>query len=83
MTEQSGVRYELDITPEEARLGSKKLLTRNGKRLEVTIPPSVNTGSTVRLANALQLTDNRQGDILIQSRYPRAEPVALYSPSFA
>ena len=67
-TEQIHVRYELAITAEEARLGSKKLLTRNNKQLEVTIPPGVNTGSMVKLTNALQLTDGRPGDILIQIR---------------
>ena len=40
MAEQP-VRYEMTITTEEAILGIKKLLTRNGKRLEVTIPAMV------------------------------------------
>jgi len=60
------VRYELAITAAEARSGIKKVLTRKGRRLEVKIPPAVKTGSVVKLSNALQLTDGRPGDILIQ-----------------
>jgi len=62
------VRYELTITPEEAKRGTKKVLSRKGRRLEVTVPPSVKTGSTVKLRNALQSTDGRPGDILITIR---------------
>jgi thioredoxin 1 len=60
------VRYEIAITAEEARLGTKKILSRQGKKLEVIIPAGVKTGSTVKLANALQVTDGHLGDILIQ-----------------
>ena len=60
------VRYELAVEAEEARLGTKKILSRQGKRLEVNIPEGVVTGSTVKLTNALQLTDGYPGDILIQ-----------------
>ena len=60
------VRYEIAISAEEARLGSKKILSRQGKKLEVNIPAGVRTGSTVKLTNALQLTDGHPGDILIQ-----------------
>ena len=60
------VRYEIAITAEEARMGAKKILSRQGKKLEVSIPPGVKMGSTVKLANALQATDNHPGDILIQ-----------------
>jgi thioredoxin 1 len=60
------VRYEMTITAEEARLGTKKILSRQGKKLEVNIPAGVKTGSNVKLANALQVTDSRPGDILIQ-----------------
>jgi thioredoxin 1 len=62
----NSVRYELAITGEEARLGTKKILSRQGKRLEVNIPAGVITGSMVKLSNALQLTDGHPGDILIQ-----------------
>jgi thioredoxin 1 len=60
------VRYEIAITAEEARLGTKKILSRQGKKLEVNIPAGVKTGSNVKLANALQVTDGHPGDILIQ-----------------
>lgn len=60
------VRYELAITAEEAMLGIKRVLSRNGKRLEVNIPAGAIAGSKIRLANALQLTDGQPGDILIQ-----------------
>jgi thioredoxin 1 len=73
MNESSGqsqaftpVRYEIAITAEEARLGTKKILSRHGKKLEVNIRAGVKTGSTVKLANALQVTDGHPGDILIQ-----------------
>jgi len=62
------VRYELSITPDEARNGTRKRLTRRGKRLEVKIPSGVKTGSLVRLRNACQATDGRPGDIVIQIR---------------
>jgi len=41
-------------------------LSRQGKKLEVSIPAGVATGRTVKLTNALQLTDCHPGDILIQ-----------------
>lgn len=60
------VSYEMEIGVEEALLGARKILTRNNKRLEVNIPIGVKTGSTVKLTNALQVTDGIPGDILIQ-----------------
>lgn len=62
----NSVRYELAITAEEARLGTKKVLSRHSKRLEVAVPAGVAAGSTIKLTNALQLTDGHPGDILIQ-----------------
>lgn len=64
--EVNSVRYELTIEAEEAKLGTKKMLSRNSKRLAVAIPAGVITGSTVKLTNALQLTDSQPGDILIR-----------------
>ena len=61
----SGVRYELAITPQEAREGATKMLSRNNKRLQVTIPRGVTAGSVVKLSNALQVTDGHSGDILV------------------
>jgi curved DNA-binding protein len=60
------VRYELAITVEEAMTGTRRVLPRKGRKLEVKIPAAVKTGSIVKLSNALQLTDGRPGDILIQ-----------------
>jgi thioredoxin 1 len=62
----NSIRYELAITAEEARLGTKEVLSRHGKRLEVNVPTGVKTGSRIKLTNALQLTDGQPGDILIQ-----------------
>jgi thioredoxin 1 len=70
------VHYELAITAEEARLGTKKTLSRQGKRLEVNVPAGVATGNTVRLANALQVTDGHPGDILIQIKVKEEEMTA-------
>lgn len=60
------VTYELSISKEEAEKGAKKRLTRKGRRLEVKVPPGVQTGSIVRLPNACTITDGCQGDILIR-----------------
>ncbi len=68
------VSYELTITPEEARQGTSRLLPRNNKRLQVKIPSGVVSGNTVKLTNALQLTDGRPGDILILIRVKAEEP---------
>ncbi len=62
------VRYELTISTEEAKTGTRKVLPRKGRRLEVRIPAAVKNGSMVKLSNALQITDGRPGDILIQIR---------------
>ena len=59
------VTYELAITRAEAQKGAEKLLMRNGKRLQVTIPAGVSSGSVVKLTGALQKTDLQPGDILI------------------
>ena len=60
------VRYEMTITAEEAKFGVKKILSRQGKKLEVSVPAEVKTGNTVKLTNALQVTDGHTGDILIR-----------------
>ena len=70
------VRYDLAITAEEARLGTKKILSRQGKRLEVNIPAGVVTGNTIKLTNALQVTDGHPGDILIQIKVKEEEMTA-------
>jgi thioredoxin 1 len=66
-------RYELAISIEEAQRGVTKILTRNGKKVEVVVPPGVSGGSVVKLGNALQLTDGITGDILIQIKIKMPE----------
>jgi hypothetical protein len=56
---------KLTIKPTEALLGTKKLIHRKGKRLEVTIPPGVINGTLVKLNGALQITDGYYGDLFI------------------
>ena len=68
--------YEITITVEEARLGTKKTLSAKNIRLEVNIPAGVRTGSTVRLSNARQLTDGHPGDVLIQIKVKEDEMAA-------
>jgi len=41
---------EVEITLEEAFRGTTKILTKDGRRLEVKIPPGVGTGSRIRMA---------------------------------
>src|SRR5271157_653642 len=60
------VNYELTLAPEQAVQGTTKLLMRKGKKLQVTVPAGVSTGSMVKLTGALQMTDGRPGDILIR-----------------
>jgi thioredoxin 1 len=62
------VRYDMMLTPVEARAGARRILTRNGKKLEVTIPPGIADGYTVKLTNAQKVTDGHDGDILISVR---------------
>jgi DnaJ-class molecular chaperone len=64
--QRQDVRYELTISQREALQGTKKTLSREGKRLEVNIPAGVRTGSVVKLSNARQITDGLPGDILIK-----------------
>lgn len=59
------VTYDLQLSVSEAASGAIRILTRNSKRLEVKVPPGTGDRSTVRLRNALRLTDGRDGDILI------------------
>jgi DnaJ-class molecular chaperone len=54
------------IGQKEALQGTRKILSRRGKRLQVNIPAGVRTGSVVKLSNARQITDGLPGDILVQ-----------------
>ena len=60
------VRYELSITANEAKNGGTRILTRKNKRLELKLPAGISTGRIIKLSNALQLTDNHPGDILVK-----------------
>jgi thioredoxin 1 len=68
--------YEITITEEEARLGTKKILPTKNIRLEANIPAGVRTGSTVKLTNARQLIDGHPGDVLIQIKVKEEEMAA-------
>ena len=63
--EETGVNYEIVLNETQASRGVEKELVRNGKRLKVSIPPNVKTGSKIRLNNALEKTDRQPGDIVI------------------
>ena len=64
----ASVTYELAVSEADAVGGVTRVLTRNGKRLEVKVPPRVHDGVSVRLKNALKVTDGREGDIIIRVR---------------
>jgi thioredoxin 1 len=68
------VRYEITLENEEAKQGTRKILVRKDKHLEVNIPAGVTSGNVVKLTNALQLTDGRPGDILIKINIKATEP---------
>ncbi len=60
------VTYNLTLSAAEAESGVTKVLTRHKKRLEVRVPAGARSGQSVRLRNALKVTDEREGDILIR-----------------
>lgn len=45
----ANVEHPVEITLEEASAGATRLLNKDGRRLEVRIPPGVHTGSKVRI----------------------------------
>ncbi|HIC94464.1 MAG TPA: J domain-containing protein [Anaerolineae bacterium] len=65
-----GQDYEqpVEITLEEAFRGTKRVLERDGRRLEVTIPPGVKTGSRVRIAGqgGPGIGGGRPGDLYLK-----------------
>ena len=71
MSEETA-KYELFLTTKETAIGATRILTRNGKKLEVKIPPGSKDGTQVRLANALQVTDGKPGGIVITVRIKEA-----------
>ncbi|TFH37555.1 MAG: thioredoxin [Dehalococcoidia bacterium] len=62
------VTYDLTLPEGQAAGGVTRVLTRNGKKLEVKVPDEIRSGQTLRLRNALKLTDGRDGDILVRVR---------------
>lgn len=57
--------YWLILTEREAILGTKKTLTRNGKRLELNIPAGTRSQQRIKLPGALEITDQCKGDIVV------------------
>jgi len=71
-SQPESVTYEMVLSEEEASSGLARVLERGGRRLEVKIPAKTRTGQTIRLRNALRITDGRDGDILISVRVQSA-----------
>src|SRR5208283_320956 len=65
-SDSQSVNYEITITRQQAAHGMEKDLTRNGKRLRVTIPARIKSGMKIRLRNARLTTDGVPGDIYIK-----------------
>ncbi len=72
----SPVKYQMTITAEEARLGTRKILSRKDTRLQVSIPAGARTGNTIKLTNVLLVTDGRPGDILVEIKVEEEEIAA-------
>lgn len=64
--ESASATYELKLTEKDAQTGVTRVLTRNSRKIEVKIPPATRNGQTVSLRNALKVTDDVEGDILIR-----------------
>jgi len=60
------VRYVYEVRLSDALYGIKPVLNRNGKNLEITIPPRTKDGRSIKLTNALSITDGSPGDITVQ-----------------
>jgi len=73
---------EVTIDSNEARSGTKRILIRQDKRLEVTIPAGVSNGTQVKLTGALQVTDGVYGDILIHIRVVEERQRVFETPGF-
>jgi len=63
---RASVEYKITVKNEEAARGIEKELKRKGKKLSVKIPAGIKDGMTVRLKNAMKITDGKEGDILIR-----------------
>lgn len=69
---------EVEITLEEAYRGATRLLSKDGKRMEIKIPPGVRTGSKVRIAGegAAGVGGGQAGDFYLRVKvtpHPRFE----------
>jgi curved DNA-binding protein len=60
------VEHKMSVSKKEAAEGVEKDISRKGKKLRVKIPAGVKTGTTVRLRDALKITDGVNGDILVR-----------------
>jgi curved DNA-binding protein len=60
--------HPVEITLEEAHSGSKRLLQMDDRRIEVTIPPGVDTGSRVRISGegGAALGRGSKGDLYLR-----------------
>ncbi len=60
--------HPVEITLEEAYSGTKRLLQMDGRRLEVTIPPGVDSGSRVRISGegGAGLGGGSKGDLYLR-----------------
>ena len=72
------VLHTFRIRLSDALYGTKRLLERDGRRLEVKIPPRIKDSSKIKLTNVLAITDNRPGDIIIQIN---VEPRPVIDPA--
>ncbi len=73
---------EVTIGSNEAESGTKRILIRRDKHLEVTIPAGVSNGTSVKLTGALQVTDGVYGDILIHIRIIEERQRIFETPGF-
>jgi len=60
------VEYTHKVRLSEAIYGTKFILLRNGRKLEVKIPSGIADGARIKLTNALSITDGSSGDINVQ-----------------
>jgi len=61
---------EVEISLREARQGTKRILQKDGRRLEVTIPPGAKTGTRVRMAGegGQGAAGGQSGDLYLRVR---------------
>ncbi len=60
------VEQQVNISLREAYQGTTRTYSRNGKRLEVDIPPGSRTGTRVRLAGHGQAASGKSGDLYLR-----------------